>query len=318
MENTDTTNEYEQLRAAKRDKLRSMGNDPYGGNESRTIVDLAFAKDFCLQHPEATPDDDRGSVSIAGRVMLHRDGGNLVFTTIMNGINFQVAFSKKRMLASWEIVKLIDLGDIIIVTGLLAMSKTNEPTLWATCLEFGAKSMLPPPAKHEGLVDKETRYRKRYVDIFSNAEVAEVFCVRWQIMRLIRDFLNASDFIEVETPMLQPIAGGATAKPFETHHNALDIPMFLRIAPELYLKRLLVAGYSKVFEMNRNFRNEGLSPKHNPEFTMLEVYQAFGNYHTMMRLVENLIRYVVAKVPASPARWEILVRRQALLGHEFV
>jgi lysyl-tRNA synthetase class 2 len=192
--------------------------------------------------------------------------------------------------------ELLDLGDQVNVEGKLGTTKTGEVTVWCTSVRMCSKSLLPPPAKWDGLSDVELRYRQRYVDLWSNPDVMQMMKLRIAIVDEIRAYLKERGYLEVETPMLQPIHGGAAARPFKTHHNALDIPLFLRIAPELYLKRLLVGGFSKVFEINRNFRNEGVSPRHNPEFTMLEAYEAYGSWETMADLVEGMVTHVAEKV----------------------
>ena len=223
--------------------------------------------------------------------MLNRPSGGLTFMTIRDSANdMQIAVSKKRASEkAWGVTKLLDLGDIVVVRGNCCKSKTGEPTVWAEDVKVVSKSLLPPPAKHEGLTDTELRYRKRYLDLYSNPKVAHVFRQRARIIGEIRRFLGVRRYLEVETPMMHPVLGGAAAKPFITHHNALDMPLYMRIAPELYLKRLLVGGMEKVYEINRNFRNEGISTKHNPEFTMLEAYCAYENYEGMMTLVEAMI-----------------------------
>jgi lysyl-tRNA synthetase class 2 len=190
---------------------------------------------------------------------------------------------------SWAVRDLIDLGDLILVSGPLGQTNKGETTIWATQVEMASKALLSPPAKWEGLSDVELRYRQRYVDLWANPEVMTQLKLRMQIVGEIRKYMADRGYLEVETPMMQPLAGGAAARPFVTHHRALDIPLYLRIAPELYLKRLLVGGFTKVFELNRNFRNEGISPRHNPEFTMLEAYEAFGSWETMADLVEGMI-----------------------------
>jgi lysyl-tRNA synthetase class 2 len=182
------------------------------------------------------------------------------------------------------------------------VTKTGEPTLWATAFEYASKALLPPPEKWKGLQDVEQRYRRRYVDLFANPEVREVFEARSQIMQAIRDCLLHRGFLEVETPVLQPIYGGAAARPFTTHHNTLDIELFLRISPELYLKRLLVGGLERVFEFSKNFRNEGISTRHNPEFTMLELYQAYGDYHDMMEITESLVTAAIERIGGGLVR----------------
>ncbi len=190
----------------------------------------------------------------------------------------------------------MDLGDIVVAEGALGSTNKGEVTIWASRLSMAAKSLLPPPAKWEGLADVELRYRQRYVHLWANPNVMRVLKLRIRIVEEVRRYMRDQGFIEVETPMMQPIAGGAAARPFKTHHNALDIPLYLRIAPELYLKRLLVGGFTKVFELNRNFRNEGISPRHNPEFTMLEAYEAFGSFETMANLVEGMICFIAQRV----------------------
>jgi lysyl-tRNA synthetase class 2 len=200
---------------------------------------------------------------------------------------------------AYQIFKKLDVGDIAGFTGTLFRTKTGEVTIHATKLKPVTKSLRPLPEKFHGLTDVETRYRQRYVDLIVNSEVRETFRKRVEIIRLVRDFLSNRGFLEVETPMMQAIAGGATARPFKTHHNALDMDLYLRIAPELYLKRLLVGGFERVFEINRNFRNEGLSTRHNPEFTMLEFYQAFATYNDLMDLTEEMISWIAAEVTGS-------------------
>jgi lysyl-tRNA synthetase class 2 len=192
----------------------------------------------------------------------------------------------------FALFRLLDFGDLIGVEGHLFRTRTNELTIWASGLEFLAKCHLPLPEKWHGLTDVEIRYRQRYLDLIVNPEAREVFHVRSRVISAIREFLDARGYLEVETPMMQPIAGGAMARPFRTHHNALDVDLFLRIAPELYLKRLVVGGLERVYEINRNFRNEGISTRHNPEFTMLEFYQAYSDYQDLMALTEHLIPFV--------------------------
>ncbi len=296
-------------RRAKRRKLADeFGIDPYGRRvdgliplaEARGRYD-AEADAAAKENPE---NDERPVVKVAGRIRLHRVMGNLIFATLRDfSDDLQVAISKKAVGPDrFKQAKLADLGDIVVVEGPLGTTKTGEVTVWAGGEDgyaLACKSLAPPPAKWEGLTDKELRYRKRYVDLSANADVMATMLRRSYILKAIRDHLTERDFVEVETPMMQPIAGGAAARPFVTHHNALDIDLFLRIAPELYLKRLLVGGMPRVFEINRNFRNEGLSPRHNPEFTMLELYQAFGDYNAMMELTETLIHQLAVDLCGS-------------------
>ncbi|MGN5518851.1 lysine--tRNA ligase [Halopseudomonas sp. Lyrl_26] len=233
-------------------------------------------------------------VSIAGRIMLNR--GAFMVLQDMSG-RIQVYVDRKGLPAeTLEAIKTWDLGDIIGAEGTLARSGKGDLYVHMTSVRLLTKSLRPLPDKHHGLTDTEQRYRQRYVDLIVNEETRQTFRVRSQVIAHIRRFLSERGFLEVETPMLQTIPGGAAAKPFETHHNALDLPMFLRIAPELYLKRLVVGGFEKVFEINRNFRNEGVSTRHNPEFTMLEFYWAYADYEDNMDLTEELFRELAQAV----------------------
>lgn len=233
-------------------------------------------------------------VRIAGRIMLNR-GAFMVIQDRSGRV--QVYVDRKGLSAeTLESIKTWDLGDIIGAEGTLARSGKGDLYVSMTSVQLLTKSLRPLPDKHHGLTDTEQRYRQRYVDLIVNEETRETFLVRSKVISHIRKFLAERDFLEVETPMLQTIPGGAAAKPFETHHNALDLPMFLRIAPELYLKRLVVGGFERVFEINRNFRNEGVSTRHNPEFTMLEFYQAYADYEDNMDLTEELFRELALAV----------------------
>ena len=286
--------QYEHDRRQKLARLREIGIDPFGSAEPG-ITSLADTRAACK--PELG--HDGGPVrKVAGRVMLKRDMGKLSFLTLRDQTDdFQIAADRRRLDDfSWQVRDLLDLGDLVVAEGPLGQTNRGEPTLWATSLRIAAKALLPPPAKHEGLADVELRYRQRYVDLWANPPVMKLARLRTRVVEEVRNFMRDRGYVEVETPMMQPLAGGAAARPFVTHHNTLDIPLYLRIAPELYLKRLLVGGFSKVFELNRNFRNEGISPRHNPEFTMLEAYEAFGSYQTMAELVESLICHVAQHV----------------------
>ncbi len=276
-------------RRIKLARLRELGVDPYGARfENVTPAAAARARAEQLGiRPEQMWSDER--FRLAGRIVLLRQFGNLFFLTLRDDSgDIQIGLSKRHLPEQWPVVKLLDLGDIIGVDGCLGTTKTAEVTLWADRLTFLTKALRPPPEKWHGLTDVELRYRRRYVDLFSNPEVRDVFKARSTIIQAVRTYLAGRGFLEVETPMLQAQYGGAAARPFITHHNALDIDLYLRISPELYLKRLLVGGFPRVYEINRNFRNEGISTKHNPEFTMMEVYQAYGDYHDMMALVEGI------------------------------
>jgi lysyl-tRNA synthetase class 2 len=232
-------------------------------------------------------------VKVAGRMMLKRVMGKASFATLQDlsgRIQIYVARDKvgEEVYAAF---KTWDLGDILGVVGTLMKTKTGELTILAAEIRLLTKSLRPLPDKFHGLADQETKYRQRYVDLIMNEETRFTFLARSRIVASIRNYMSGHGFLEVETPMMHPIPGGASAKPFVTHHNALDMQQFLRIAPELYLKRLVVGGFEKVFEINRNFRNEGLSPRHNPEFTMMEFYEAYANYHTLMDFTEGLLRH---------------------------
>jgi lysyl-tRNA synthetase class 2 len=291
---SEETNPYEQERRQKLAKLRELGVDPFG-QRTAGIQPLNDIKG--LYRPEMGHDGGP-TVRAAGRIMLKRDMGKLSFLTFRDETgDLQVGLDKKRLSErDWEIRNLLDLGDQITVEGPLGTTNKGETTIWATSLNMASKALLPPPAKWEGLSDVELRYRQRYVDMWANPEVMKLARIRITVIDEIRRYMRELGYMEVETPMMQTLAGGAAARPFVTHHNALDIPLYMRIAPELYLKRLLVGGFSKVFEINRNFRNEGISPRHNPEFTMLEAYEAYGNWETMADLVEGMICAIAEKL----------------------
>ena len=246
-------------------------------------------------------EDNGGMYRVAGRIMSLRKFGKAAFFHIQDESGRIQIYARKDLLGDdqFALFKKWDVGDIVGVEGKLFKTKTGELSVEATILQMITKSLRPLPEKFHGLTDVETRYRQRYVDLIVNPEVRDTFRKRMEIIRMIREFLANRGFMEVETPMMQPVPGGATAKPFKTHHNALDMDLFLRIAPELYLKRLLVGGFEKVFEINRNFRNEGLSTRHNPEFTMLEFYQAYATYHDLMDLTEELVSWLAAEVSGS-------------------
>jgi lysyl-tRNA synthetase class 2 len=296
----------EAQRRANREAVRALGLEPYG-HSTRDLLLLADARaryspeadaehQASMQAAKAAPGtpvvDRRPVVQVAGRVMLSRDNGKLIWMTLRDSTgDLQVALSQRDCDAtSFQFAKLTDLGDVIIVRGPLMKTKTGEVTVWASSASPASKCLVTPPEKHAGLADVELRYRQRYVDLWANPETLGVFRLRSALVARMRAFLHGRGYIEVETPMLQSLAGGAAARPFITKMNALDINLFLRIAPELYLKRLLVGGMPRVFEINRNFRNEGLDKQHNPEFTMLEAYEAFGDMTTVMELTESLIR----------------------------
>ena len=279
--------------------IRALGLDPYGRrfegvcplNEVRRQAEALNLQPG--QHAETH------KVRVAGRVMLHRGRGKLIFMTLRDGSgDMQVAVSKAAVseAAFTLAARHLHLGDLVGLDGWLGRTNTGELTVWASSLEMMAKAIQPPPAKWHGLKDIDLRYRRRYVDLFANPAVRETFKQRSLIIDAIRRCLTARGFFEVETPVLQPIYGGAAARPFLTHHNALDMPLYLRISPELYLKRLLVGGMERVFEFSRVFRNEGVDSSHNPEFTLLELYQAYGDYHDMMEITEAMVAEAVERI----------------------
>jgi len=279
-------------RTRKLSELRAAGIDPYGGRFDGTVPLNEIRQRHKTDSEEKLP--AAGSYKVAGRLVTLRRFGKAAFAHLQDASGrFQVYF-KKDLLddAGNRIFEQIDIGDHIGISGPLFLTKTGELTLQVRTLTLLAKSLHPLPEKWHGLTDVETRYRMRYLDLIANPEVRAVFVLRSRIIDAIRRFLVRHNFLEVETPMMHPIPGGATARPFVTHHHALDTDLYLRIAPELYLKRLIVGGYERVFEINRNFRNEGLSTIHNPEFTMLEFYQAYADYHDMMACIEELITSV--------------------------
>lgn len=239
-----------------------------------------------------------GDFTIAGRIIAMRDFGKAAFLQLQDESGRGQVYIKKQEVGEerFEIFKKLDIGDIIGCTGTLFRTQKGEPTIHVSSFTPITKSLRPLPEKFHGLTDVEIRYRQRYVDLIVNPEVRDTFRKRVQIISLIREFLEDRNYLEVETPMMHPIAGGATAKPFLTHHNALGMDLYLRVAPELYLKRLLVGGFERVFEINRNFRNEGLSTRHNPEFTMLEFYQAYATYLDLMDLTEEMITSICQKI----------------------
>ena len=312
--------------AARRAKLKrfreELGFEPYGQRvdgllpltEARALFSeeahaaheaaAKAAKEAKAAGAAAVPHDGldaRPVVKVAGRIVQHRDMGKLVFLFLRDATgDLQVSISKAAIAANaFELAKAADYGDILVVEGPVGRTQKGEVCIWATDVSLGAKSLAAPPEKWHGLSDPELRYRRRYVDMYANPETAKVFAMRARIVSRIRRFMDARGFLEVETPVLQPIAGGAAARPFTTHHNALDMPLFMRIAPELYLKRCMVGGMRKVYEINRNFRNEGIDRSHNPEFTAMEVYEAFGDYGTMMELTESLIHELAVSMVAE-------------------
>jgi lysyl-tRNA synthetase class 2 len=284
----DDTNSLIEQRKAKLAALRKHGIDPFK-NKFTPSESCAEARKNYTEGRE---------VAVAGRITAHRDMGKSMFIDVRDQSGRIQVYAQKNVLGDeqWNLFTHLDLADFIGVKGTLFTTKTGEISIKSASFVILAKALRPPPAKWHGLEDTEIRYRQRYLDLMANPEVKDVFLKRSQIIAEIRSFLHSRGFVEVETPMMQAIPGGAAAQPFKTHHNALGCDFYLRIALELYLKRLLVGGVDKVFEIGRNFRNEGLSRKHNPEFTMLEAYQAFGDYESMMELVQRLVCHVAENV----------------------
>jgi lysyl-tRNA synthetase class 2 len=288
------------VRRAKLDALRDRGQEPY---KLRYDVD-ARAGELTERYAALGDGEETADVvRVAGRLIALRDQGKALFIVLRDATGEIQLFCRLNVLGEegFADAKDLDLGDWIGAEGTVLRTRRGELSVAPMSVELLSKSLRPMPDKFHGLTDTETRYRQRYVDLIANAEVRETFAKRFAIISAIRRYMDAAGFLEVETPMLHPIPGGATAKPFTTHHNALDMEFYLRIAPELYLKRLLVGGFERVYEINRSFRNEGISVRHNPEFTMLECYQAFGDLRTMMDLIEGMFRSVTAEVLGSTA-----------------
>ncbi len=274
-------------RIAKLQKLRDAGIEPYGDKVQRTgtIEEIAA---MCPEHVDKP--EDAPTVTAVGRVMAVRNMGKSCWVDLRDRSGkVQANLLQKRLGDNYAPVEFLDIGDFLAVTGSLMKSRTGEVTIFADSFVFQSKSLEPLPAKFKGLKDVEIRFRRRYLDLVASEEVRERFILRSRIISFVRSFLDKRGFLEVETPMLQPIYGGAAARPFITHHNALDMDLYLRISPETYLKRLLVGGLDRVYDMNKSFRNEGIDTSHNPEFTMVEMYQAYADFEDMMELIETLV-----------------------------
>jgi lysyl-tRNA synthetase class 2 len=312
------------LRKAKLEEIVKLGQEAYPNQFPASHTIPAVRTKWGETQAEEL-EASRATVAVAGRIMTIRAQGKAGFATLQqNGERLQIYVRKDAVGdEGFALYKLLDMGDHIGVTGYLFRTRTGELTIHVERLTFLAKAMLALPEKFHGLADVELRYRQRYVDLFTNLEARAVFVKRAKVLQALRRFFDERGFMEVETPMMQQIAGGAAARPFVTHHNALDQDMFLRIAPELYLKRLVVGGLDRVYELNRNFRNEGVSTQHNPEFTMLEFYQAYANYHDLMLLTEELVEYVARAVNGTTivefngntidlAKWTRLSMREAI------
>jgi lysyl-tRNA synthetase class 2 len=307
--------------------VKALGDDPYPHKFEQTATP---AQIVAVHAPSdaATLEANRENVRTAGRILTLRLHGKAGFAHIQgDGARLQI-YIKLDVVGerTFRLFQLLDMGDIVGISGHLFRTKTDELTVWVSTLQLLSKALLPLPEKWHGLADVELRHRQRYVDLIVNSRVRETFLRRAEILRGLREFFDARGYIEVETPMMHTIAGGAAARPFITHHNTFDLNLYLRIAPELYLKRLLVGGLDRVYEINRNFRNEGVSSEHNPEFTMLEFYQAYSDYRDLMSLTEELFAGLAQKICGSTqitfgehqldfGHWQRLSMREAITQH---
>ncbi|MDX1606927.1 MAG: lysine--tRNA ligase, partial [Candidatus Competibacterales bacterium] len=294
--------EDNKLIAQRREKLAALRETGFNfPNQFRPDALAAELHQRYGEHDAETLEAEAVPVKVAGRMMLKRVMGKASFATIQDRSGRLQLFLQRDVMgeAAYKAFKALDVGDVVGASGEVFRTQKGELSVRVRALELQTKALRPLPEKWAGLTDTEARYRQRYVDLTMNPEVREIFRVRSRIMRHLRDFFDARDFIEVETPMLQAIPGGATARPFVTHYNALDREFYLRVAPELYLKRLVVGGFERVYEINRNFRNEGVSTRHNPEFTMLEFYQAYADYHELMDMTEVLFRELARDIKGS-------------------
>ncbi len=321
----DANDQMEERRRAL-GRIIELGFDPYPHKFDRTHSISQIINRF-TNKSGGELDAERPQVRVAGRIHAINKMGKAAFVRFSDGAELLQIYIKSNEIdeRAWSLLKLLDLGDFIGANGRLFRTRTGELSIHAESLTFLAKALVPPPDKYYGLHEVELRYRQRYADLIANREVRRVFEIRSQVICLIRGFFDDRGYIEVETPMLTSLPTGATARPFKTHHNALDIDLYARIAPELYLKRLIVGGFEKVYEINRNFRNEGIDRSHNPEFTMLEWYEAYSEYHDLLRLTEELISSLIEKVSGTPqieygekkidfARpWKRLTMREAIV-----
>lgn len=295
---TENIQEHEDpiaVRLKKIEKLKAQGINPYASGYMPDSRSGELAEKYADLESGAETED---RVSVAGRIIAIRDQGKMAFVVIRDAQGDLQLFVRSNVLSEedFAFAKDLDIGDWIYTEGKVLRSRRGELSVQAEKIVLLAKSIQPLPEKFHGMTDTDLRYRRRYVDLIVNPEVRNTFKTRFQIISEIRRFMESRGYLEVETPMLHPIPGGAAARPFVTHHNTLDMPLYLRIAPELYLKRLLVGGFERVFEINRSFRNEGMSVRHNPEFTMLESYEAFGTMETIMELTEALFQTVASKI----------------------
>jgi lysyl-tRNA synthetase class 2 len=318
------------LRQEKLKEIEKLGQAAYPNRfpskQGETAISLAEVRAKWDKSTGEELEAGRVNVTVAGRIMAIRAQGKAGFATLQQGGERLQIYVRLDAVGEqgFALYKLLDLGDHIGAAGYLFRTRTGELTVHVERLTFLSKAMLSLPEKYHGLADVELRYRQRYVDLFTNLEAREVFVKRAKVLRAIRQFFDERGYLEVETPMMQQVAGGAAARPFKTHHNALDMDLFLRIAPELYLKRLVVGGLDRVYEINRNFRNEGVSTQHNPEFTMLEFYQAYANYEDMMTITEELMEFVAREVNGTTvvefnghtidlAKWRRLTLQEAII-----
>jgi len=296
----ENASDQERQRRANFEALQALGVDPYPRSFERTHSVQQLVASYSDRTGEQLT-AERVETKTAGRILGIRSFGKASFLVISDGASQIQVYIRQDSVSErdFKVFKLLDFGDFIGVSGYLFRTKTNELTVHASQLEFLVKCFIPLPEKWHGLSDIEIRYRQRYLDLIVNPDSRKVFAVRSRVLASIREFLNSRGYLEVETPMMQPIAGGALARPFTTHHNALDIPLFMRVAPELYLKRLTVGGIERVYEINRNFRNEGISTQHNPEFTMLEFYQTYSDYHDLIVMTEEMLSTVAQQATGS-------------------
>ncbi len=295
-------NIYIEQRQKKAEEIRKKGGSPYPQNIRPThTAGEILAECGNLKGPEL--EKLQKTFAVAGRLLFLRSFGKAAFLKVADYTGKIQIYIEKQIVGEeqFELFKSLDVGDFVWVSGTLFRTKTDELTIKATQIKLAAKSIRPLPEKWHGLQDIETRYRQRYVDLIVTPEVRETFVKRSKALQIIREFFCARNYLEVETPMMHPIPGGAAAKPFVTHHNKLDMQLYLRIAPELYLKRLVVGGLERVFEVGRNFRNEGISTQHNPEFTMLEFYQAYATYEDLMKLTEELLGELAMRITGETA-----------------
>jgi lysyl-tRNA synthetase class 2 len=327
-EQSTESNDQQQERQRSFEEIARLGFDPYPHKFDRTHTISRIVHEFGAKTGEEMEAAGQ-RVRAAGRVFAINKMGKAAFIRFTDGAELLQIYIKSNEVdeQTWSLFKLLDLGDFIGTEGRLFRTRTGELSIHAESLTFLAKAFLPPPDKYYGLADIEIRYRQRYADLIANRDVRRVFEKRAEIIRLIRQFFDARGYIEVETPMLTPLATGAAARPFITHHNALDIDLYARIAPELYLKRLIVGGFEKVYEINRNFRNEGIDRTHNPEFTMLEFYEAYSEYEDLIKLTEELISGIVERACGRMVieydeqkidfsrPWARMTMREAIINH---